>query len=104
MSSENRTRLAMALMIPGSTSISPTVPTVPLPAARASRSSSAIDSAERQRRVESQVHRRRARVVAAAGHDDVGVDIAGDRVHDPDPVAGVLEDARLLDVHLDPAA
>ncbi len=29
--------------------------------------------------------------------------VPGDRVHDADPVAGVLQHARLLDVHLDPA-
>ena len=34
---------------------------------------------------------------------DVGVHVAGDRRDDADPVARVLEDARLLDVHLDPA-
>src|SRR5262249_51387508 len=53
--------------------------------------------------VEPEVHRRRAGVVGTAVDDDVGVDVARDPVHDPDPVAGVLEDARLLDVHLDPA-
>ena len=42
-------------------------------------------------------------MVAAAVDDDVGVHVAGDRGHDADPVAGVLEHARLLDVHLDPA-
>ena len=42
-------------------------------------------------------------MVTAAVDDDVGVDVAGDRGHEPDPVAGVLEDAGLLDVHLDPA-
>ena len=31
------------------------------------------------------------------------MDVAGDRPHDPDPVARVLQDAGLLDVHLDPA-
>ena len=54
-------------------------------------------------RVEPEVHRRRAGVVAPPVDDDVRVDVAGDPVHDADPVAGVLEDARLLDVHLDPA-
>jgi hypothetical protein len=58
---------------------------------------------ERQRRIEPQVHRRRARVVAAAVDDDVRVHVACDRVDDADPVAGVLQDAGLLDVHLDPA-
>src|SRR5207248_8031620 len=47
---------------------------------------------------------RPARVVAAAVDDDVRVHVPGDRGHEPDPVAGVLEHARLLDVHLDPAA
>ena len=103
MSSEKRTRLAIALMIPGSTSISPTVPTVPLPAARASRSSSTIASASG-----SVGSRRRSIGVAPAWSprpvdDDVGVDVAGDRVDDADAVARVLEHARLLDVHLDPA-
>ncbi len=42
-------------------------------------------------------------MVAAAVHDDVGVDVAGDRGHDPDPIRGVLKHACLLDVHLDPA-
>ena len=54
-------------------------------------------------RVEPEVHRRRARVVGAALDRDVGVHVAGDRRDDADPVARVLEDARLLDVHLDPA-
>ena len=53
--------------------------------------------------VEPEVHRRRAGVVAAPVDGDVGVDVAGDRGHDPDPVAGVLEHPGLLDVHLDPA-
>ena len=35
------------------------------------------------------------------GH--VGVNVSGDRGHDSDPVPGVLQDAGLLDVHLDPA-
>ena len=69
----------------------------------ASRSSSRIDSASDGGRVEAEVHRRRAGVVAAAVDDDVRVHVAGDRGHEPDPVAGVLEHARLLDVHLDPA-
>ena len=42
-------------------------------------------------------------MVAAARDDDVGVDVAGDRVDDADPLARVLQHARLLDVHLDPA-
>ena len=33
----------------------------------------------------------------------VGVDVAGDRVDDSDPVLRVLQDTGLLDVHLDPA-
>ena len=58
---------------------------------------------QRQRRVEAEVHRRRAGVVAASVDDDVGVHVAGDRGDDADPVARVLEHAGLLDVHLDPA-
>ena len=42
-------------------------------------------------------------MVAAPLYPDVGVDVAGDRVHDADPLAGVLQHAGLLDVHLDPA-
>ena len=42
-------------------------------------------------------------MVAAAVDEDVRVDVAGDRVHDADPVAAVLEHSRLLDVQLDPA-
>ena len=57
---------------------------------------------ERQPGVEPEVHRRRTRVVAAAVHGRVGVHIAGDRRHDPDPVPRVLQHACLLDVHLDP--
>src|SRR5262249_44782250 len=53
--------------------------------------------------IEAEVHRRRAGVVAAAVYDDVGVDVAADRPHDRDPVAAVLQHARLFDVHLDPA-
>jgi hypothetical protein len=58
---------------------------------------------EHRRRVEPEAHRRRSGVVAAAVHDDVRVNVAGDRPHDPDPVARVLQDTGLLDVHLDPA-
>ncbi len=58
---------------------------------------------EREGRVEPEVHRRRPGVVPAAVDDHVGVDVAGDRGDEADPVAGVLEHARLLDVHLDPA-
>ena len=104
MSSEKRTRLAIALISPGSTSISPIGADRSLaPRARASRSSSRTVSASDQRRVEPEIHRRRAGVVAAAVDDDVRVDVAGDGVDDADPVAGVLEHPRLLDVHLDPA-
>ena len=42
-------------------------------------------------------------MVAATVHDDVCVDVTRDRPDDPDAVARVLEDAGLLDVHLDPA-
>ena len=58
---------------------------------------------QRQRRVEAEVHRRRAGVVAATVDDDVRVHVAGDGGDDADAVAGVLEHAGLLDVHLDPA-
>ena len=53
--------------------------------------------------VEAQVHRRRSRVVASSVDEHVGVDVAGDRVDDPDPVPRVLKHTGLLDVHLDPA-
>ena len=56
-----------------------------------------------RRDVEPEVHGRRAGVVGAALEDDVGVDVAGDRRHDAEAVARVLEDAGLLDVELDPA-
>ena len=42
-------------------------------------------------------------MVAAAVHGHVGVHVTGDRGHDPCPVPRVLQHARLLDVHLDPA-
>ena len=58
---------------------------------------------ERKGRIESEVHRRGAGVVSAPVDGDVAVHVAGDRVDDPDPVAGVLQHACLLDVHLDPA-
>ena len=58
---------------------------------------------EGEGRVEPEVHRRGPGVVPAAVDDHVGVDVAGDRGDEADPVAGVLEHARLLDVHLDPA-
>ena len=42
-------------------------------------------------------------MVATTVDDDVPVDVAGDGRDDADAVPGVLEHARLLDVHLDPA-
>src|SRR5207247_11203425 len=53
--------------------------------------------AEHERRIEPEVHRRRARVVAAAVDDDVCVHVAGYRLDDADPITRVLEDPRLLD-------
>ena len=103
MSSENLTELAIALMSPGSTSISPIVPTVPV--AGFGREALQLERrlGEHEGWVETQVHRRRSRVVASSVHEHVGVDVAGDRVDDPDPVPRVLQDTGLLDVHLDPA-
>ena len=90
-SREKRTRSAIALISPGATSISPTVPTVPRPASTASRSSSnAI--CEHCRRVEPEAHQGRAGMVAATADDHVGVDVSGDGADDSDPVAGVLQD------------
>ena len=54
-------------------------------------------------RIETEVHRRRPGVVAAAVDHDVTVHVAGDRRDDADAIARVLEHPRLLDVHLDPA-
>ena len=98
-----RIRSGMTLIRPGCTSISPTVPTVPCPAARASRSSSRIDSATGR-----PGSRRKSIGVAPAWSPrpctmQVGVDVAGDRRHDAHAVARVLEHPCLLDVHLDPA-
>ena len=62
-----------------------------------------MHSASTSAGVEPEVHRRRARMVAAAVDDRVGVDVAGDRRDDADPVPRVLQHAGLLDVHLDPA-
>src|ERR1700716_4015376 len=100
MSSENRTRLAIALISPGSTSISPILPTVPRPPARASGEPLQLDRSLRQnqRGIEPEIHRCRTGVVAAAVDEDVRVDVAGDRVHYADPVAGVLGHPRLLAV------
>ena len=58
---------------------------------------------QHRRRVETEVHGRGARVVAAAVDGHVSVHVAGDGADDADAVAGVLEHPRLLDVHLDPA-
>src|SRR5215212_3243839 len=49
-----------------------------------------------------EVHGRRPGMIAAPVHRDVGVNVARDRAHHPDPVARVLEHACLLDVELDP--
>ena len=103
MSSENRSPARDRVDQPGvdldladgADGASPRVPRQPLQLERR--------LGQHQRRVEPEIHRRRAGVVAAPVDDDVGVDVAGDRVDDADPVAGVLEDAGLLDVHLDPA-
>ena len=57
----------------------------------------------RDRGVEAEVHRRRAGVVGAAAEVQIAVDVADDRLDDPESRAGVLQDAALLDVHLDPA-
>ena len=83
MSSEKRARLAITLMVPGSTSISPTVPTVTGPAARASRSSSTIASARGTsgRGKGPWASRRRGR---RAMDNDIRMDIASDRVDDAD--------------------
>src|SRR5215210_4326438 len=83
MSREKRASPGTALMRPGFSSISPTVPTVPPPASRTRRS--------------------RSSVVAAAVDHDIGVDVACDGVDEADTIARVLQDARLLDVQLDPA-
>ena len=42
-------------------------------------------------------------MIAASVDDHVRMHVAGDRPNDPDAVSGVLENAGLLDVHLDPA-
>ena len=73
--------------------------------ARRARQALELDDAlgENQPRVEPEVHRCRACMVGTALHRDVGVHVPGDGRDDADPVPRVLEHARLLDVHLDPA-
>ncbi len=90
-------------MMPGSSSSSPTVPTVP--STGLARESLHLEDhlGRHWGGVQPEVHRRRAGVVGPALHDDVGMDVAGDRRDDAQAVAGVLEDAGLLDVELDPA-
>ena len=57
-----------------------------------------------RQRVDAHVHRRRARVVVAAGDLDVAVDVARDRLDHADLLGRVLEHPALLDVALHPGA
>ena len=55
-----------------------------------------------EQRVGASRHRRRARVAGAADQRHVDVRVAGDGRDDPERTPGILEDATLLDVRLDP--
>ena len=79
------------------------MPTVPVPAV--AREPLELEDGLRHHRgrVEPEVHRRGAGMIAAAVHCHVRPVHPGDRVDDADPVPRVLQDAALLDVRLDPA-